>query len=35
MTKQADVKQLVKAWRKAVLAVNPKPAGQKKKAKVQ
>ena len=28
----ASKKQLVKGWRKAIAAVTPKPAGQKKKA---
>ena len=28
----ADKKRLVRSWRKALSAVNPKPAGQKKKA---
>jgi len=28
----AGKKQLVRAWRKAVFSINPKPAGQKKKA---
>lgn len=28
----ASKKQLVKGWRKAISAVNPKPVGQKKKA---
>ena len=27
----ADKKQLVRGWRKAIAAVNPKPAGQKKR----
>ena len=31
----ADKKQLVKGWRKAIAAVGPKPAGQKKKAAAQ
>jgi FtsZ-binding cell division protein ZapB len=28
----ASKKQLVKGWRKAIAAVNPRPAGMKKKA---
>ena len=31
----ASKKQLVRGWRKAIVAVSPKPAGQKRKAAAQ